>query len=373
LKSANWKQLVLPGLVFQSTLIGGGYATGRELVEFFLQLGPLEGLLSMALATVIFSVVSCVAFEFARVFSCYDYRSFFRLLLGPFWGLFEVVYLCLVLLVLSVIGAAAGALTHSVFGVEPLWGTVALMALTTVFLFLGSDLIERFLSIWSILLYVGFAVLVGFCFSRFPNVILDNLSTTQSSAQVSVSLGSGVAYAGYNLAVLTAVFFTVRHLHTRKDVMIAGFLSGPLAMIPGAMLYLAMLTQYPQILDEPVPINYLLEIFKEPGLTFVLQLIIFGTFVETVTALLHAINERISSSYHSRGKLMPRYQRPMVALTFVLLAIYLANTVGLIALIAQGYTYSGYLVLLVFVLPLFTRGVYLIWRRSVRGPGTVSN
>ena len=40
-----FRKYLLPGFVFQSIVIGGGYGTGRELVEFFLKFGPLGGLL----------------------------------------------------------------------------------------------------------------------------------------------------------------------------------------------------------------------------------------------------------------------------------------------------------------------------------------
>lgn len=33
---STFKRLFLPGLVFQSISIAGGYGTGRELAEFFL-------------------------------------------------------------------------------------------------------------------------------------------------------------------------------------------------------------------------------------------------------------------------------------------------------------------------------------------------
>ena len=42
-----FERYLLPGFVFQSIIIAGGYGTGRELVEFFLQYGPLAGLLGM--------------------------------------------------------------------------------------------------------------------------------------------------------------------------------------------------------------------------------------------------------------------------------------------------------------------------------------
>ena len=40
---STFKRLFLPGLVFQSISVAGGYGTGRELAEFFLQYGPVGG------------------------------------------------------------------------------------------------------------------------------------------------------------------------------------------------------------------------------------------------------------------------------------------------------------------------------------------
>ena len=45
---SDWfRRYLLPGFVFEAAVIAGGYATGRELVEFFLPAGPWGGLLGM--------------------------------------------------------------------------------------------------------------------------------------------------------------------------------------------------------------------------------------------------------------------------------------------------------------------------------------
>ena len=41
---------VVPGAVFQSVMVGGGYGTGREIVEYFTTFGSLGGLLGIAFA-----------------------------------------------------------------------------------------------------------------------------------------------------------------------------------------------------------------------------------------------------------------------------------------------------------------------------------
>ena len=94
LKSSFFKRYLLPGFVFQSVVIAGGYGTGRELVEYFLKFGPLGGLLGMLLiTTVMWSIVLAVTFEFSRIFRAYDYRTFFKKLIGPFWFIYEIIYI----------------------------------------------------------------------------------------------------------------------------------------------------------------------------------------------------------------------------------------------------------------------------------------
>jgi hypothetical protein len=79
---------IVPGLVIQAVLVGGGYATGRELVEFFISRGPATALLGMVLTALLFSAVAMISFELARQYRAYDYRSFCRVFLGRFWVLF---------------------------------------------------------------------------------------------------------------------------------------------------------------------------------------------------------------------------------------------------------------------------------------------
>ena len=90
---SEWFQkYLLPGLVLQSIIIGGGYGTGRELVEFFIQFGPLGALLGLFLSLIVVILTCMISFELARKFQVYDYRSFFINLIGRGWILYETSY-----------------------------------------------------------------------------------------------------------------------------------------------------------------------------------------------------------------------------------------------------------------------------------------
>src|SRR5690242_21425385 len=87
--SSRFQRRLLPGLAYKAVVIGGGYATGRELAEFFLPSGPWGGVAAMVLAMLIWSAICVTTFLFSRASHALDYRSFIRALLGPGWIGFE--------------------------------------------------------------------------------------------------------------------------------------------------------------------------------------------------------------------------------------------------------------------------------------------
>lgn len=352
------RRILLPGFVFQSVVIAGGYGTGRELAEFFLTEGPLGGLLAMAVSTLIWSIVCIVTYELARLAGTYDYRTFFRGLLGPGWFVFEVAYLVLMLVILAVIAAASGSLLEETFGL-PYWSGVAgIMLAVGLLVFGGSGIIERVMTGWSVVLYAAYVVLFAWSFHRFGGEILATLGGGEWSRGWGVA---GVRYAAYNIALIPALLFPVRHLVSRTETVLAGALAGPIAMVPGLLFYLAMVGHYPAVLERPVPANYLLELLGSRSFQIVFQIVLLGTLVETGTGLIHGMNERIAHVLQERGREMPGLARPTLA-TGLLLAGTLLAGVGLVDLIARGYGTLTWVFLLVYVLPVLTVGSWRIMR-----------
>lgn len=357
IKTSFFKKYLLPGFVFQSVVIAGGYGTGRELVEYFLNYGPLGGLLGMLLVTtVIWSIVLAITYEFSRKFRAYDYRTFFKKLLGPFWILYEIIYIFFILIVLAVIGSAAGVILRDNFGLPYLVGVIIMLAAVGFLTFKGSGLIENFLSIWSMVLYALYAVFFIVAVVKFGPEIQKNLS---SGLILPNWIVGGFKYAFYNLACIAAVFFCLNHIQRRKEAIIAGLLSGPIGIIPGFFFLVAVMGHYPAILPTEIPIIYVLQKTGFPALLIAFQIILFGTLIETGTGMIHSVNERIQATLRSKGKALPQWQRPLVATVFLLVALGI-STFGLINLIAKGYGTASWGFLLIYIIPVMTYGLYKI-------------
>jgi uncharacterized membrane protein YkvI len=124
---------------------------------------------------------------------------------------------------------------------------------------------------------------------------------------------------------------------------------------------------YPDILTAPLPISVVLQRVGNPTLTVCVRLVILGAFVKTGVGLLHGLNERFSRAATEHGRAMPRYLRPVLSLAIMSIAVFVASSIGIINLIGQGYRFSSYFFLLIFLLPMMTRGAWLTARNSPLG------
>src|SRR6185437_7348770 len=167
--SSRFQRFLLPGLAFKAVVIGGGYATGRELAEFFLPSGPWGGIAAMVLASIIWCGVCVATFVFARATGALDYQSFVRALLGPGWLVFEAAYVLFVILILAVFGAAAGAIGAAMLGLPTLVGTLALMIAIALFTTFGNASVERLFKYVSFLLYGVYVLFVIMALTHFGN------------------------------------------------------------------------------------------------------------------------------------------------------------------------------------------------------------
>lgn len=355
LQSSFFKKYLLPGFVFQSVTIAGGYGTGRELVEFFLNYGPLGGFLGMFLVTTLmWSLILAVSFEFSRKFQAFNYRTFFKKLLGPFWFLFEIIYAIQIFLVLAVIGSAAGVILRDNFGLPYMIGVMIMLAAVGFLTFKGKSLIENFLSVWSIVLYLVYVAFFVVALVKFGPLIQKNFAS--GIILPKWALG-GFKYALYNLGTVPAVLFCLNHIETRKEAVTAGILGGFIGIIPGALFFVSVVSHYPQVLPEEIPAVFLLQKAGVPILLIVFQIVLFGTLIETGTGFIHSVNERIRSTLQTKGKEMLRWQRPLVAVIMLLIAMGISSF-GLINLIAKGYGSAAWGFLVAYIVPILTFGIY---------------
>jgi uncharacterized membrane protein YkvI len=360
--ASSWFQrYLLPGFAFKAVVIGGGYATGRELAEFFLPSGPWGGIAAMLLAMLIWGVVCIATFLFARATGARDYLSFFRALLGRGWVVFEISYIVFVILILAVFGAAAGAIGAALFGFPRIAGTLALMVSIACVATFGNVSVERLFKYVSFLLYGVYLLFVILAFTHFGERIAAGFAADVPPS--GWALG-GLTYAGYNIIGAVVILPVLRHLRSDREAIIAGVIAAPLAMLPAILFFICMVAFYPAIASETLPSDFLLQRLNLPLFHVLFQCMIFAALLESGTGAVHAINERVDKTWQRvRGEPLTRSGRLTIALALLVCCMLLADRFGLVALIARGYRALAAIFLIVYVLPLLTFGVARILSR----------
>lgn len=346
---------IIPGAVFQSVMVGGGYGTGREIVEYFTSFGAIGGLLGVGVAYLVLASVLAVTFEFSRHFSAYDYRSFFKHLLGPGWVAFEILIILLFLLILAVLAAAAGNILRDNFGIPYIVGLSIMLGVVGVLTFFGQKFIEKALTFWSFFLY---AVFLAFFIAVFSG---DGVSLTDAIEKAEMQSGwwrSGFKYALYNLSVAPLLLYVVRGIETRGEALRSGAVAGAIALTPAVIFHLAFLTAWPEVLNEAIPAYWMLTHLGLTALMVTFSVMLFGTFIETGAGMLQGINDRIDGYLAEvRSTSLSPLMRAVIAVSAILLSAGL-SLFGITSLVAKGYGTMAWGFLVVYVIPLLTIGVY---------------
>jgi len=352
---------IVPGAVYQSVMVGGGYGTGREIVEYFTGFGALGGLLAFVVAFVAIAIVLSLTFELSRLTGSYDYRSFIKHLLGRAWFIYEILIILMFLLVLAVLASAAGNILRDNLQIPYFAGISVMLAIIGLLTFFGRDLIAKVLTVWSFVLYAVIITFFLFVFSESG----DEISKYIRAGDLQPGwVTSGFKYALYNLASVPLLLYIARGFETRQEAMGSGVMAATIALVPGVIFHISFFAGLPEILDQPVPVYWLMQELGMGTLVVVYSVMLFGTFIETGAGMLQGINDRIDAYRTELNKTaLPRWAHASIAVFAVSISAIL-SLVGIKDLIAEGYGTMAWVFLVIYMIPLVTIGLYRIVRST---------
>jgi len=370
---SRFHALLLPAIIAQSLIIGGGYSTGREIVEFAGRFGP-PAWLGVAIIFAGFSLLMVLAFEVARVARAYDYKSWIRALIGPLWPLFDLIILVSMLLTIAVMSAATGSVLRQTLGLPNAVGLGLVFVMVAFLVWRGTSFIERFKTMGSVALYLAYAA--------FAVLVLNGTSAVSGAAPLAtesapVSTGeivvSAIQYVGYNLGVIPPVLFCLYRQTRRAETVASGLLAGVAMTVPFALTFLCLLRFWPDedVFRAEVPWLPMLE--TAGGGRAQLWIVIYGvvvgwTLLETAVGVIHAVVDRLERNLGdlpgrwrpASGAFQP-WQRAALSLGVLVLSMLLASF-GIIDLVAKGYGALAWGFIAYLAIPLLTVGVTRIWR-----------
>lgn len=363
-------RFIVPGIVLQSVLIGGGYSTGREVVAYGAKFGALGWVSGLAIM-IGFAVMAFLMFEVARLFRAYDYRNLVKQFLGPLWWLYDIIYIMLAILIVAIVIAATGSILDQTLGIQYWVGIIAIAIVAGFLNFYGTRLIERFKTIGTICLFAGYIIFASLVISNTWGEAKQVFASGDTSFAGDFSAWSlvwtGVIYVGYNLAIYPAALFTAQRQKTLKDTLVGGAVAGVLMTVPWFLTYFALLGSYPSksVFNADVPWLQMLDGYGV-WVVVLFGIVVGWTLIETATGMVHAFLDRLNNNLAESGRRpLSKTSNGIMAIVFLAVSA-VVGTAGITNLVDTGYTVLGYAMLIVYGLPIITIGVYRVVKANRR-------
>jgi uncharacterized membrane protein YkvI len=359
LDSYLFRVFIIPSAVFLSVVFGGSYGTGREVMEFISRHGPHGGLVAITAVVVAYSVLLFATFELGRKFQAFEYRGFFRELLGRFWFLYEVVILVGMVITLAVCTTASGAIAETRFGLPSWAGSATLLVIVFVLTYQGRVLVEKTM----ILAVLALAAVLVALVIQLSGEPAQRISVAFAEEPVSWNAWQGgVQYALVNGGFIPLLLYCARGVRSRGQAGLAAVCAACCAVVPGIVFHYAFMSAYPGIVEEELPAYALMSSLGSELFLNTYVVVLFVLIAQTGVGMLQGFLERIDSWHLQRfGTPLNHLGHGLVGVGMVVASMVLSS-LGIIALILAGYSILAASFILVFAVPLLTRGMWLIFR-----------
>lgn len=368
----GYAKYILPGVLLQSVLIGGGYATGREIYSYGAKFGAM-GWISGLTIGIGFALFTFLTFEICRIYKVYDYKNYIRQVIGPLWPVMDILTVLIAIVLIAVMAAATGSIFEQV-GLPNILGSVVIVFLCRLLNFKGSKVIEKFESVGTVLLYGGYILFTIIVLVKkggnIPQVFAAmDTSAVGGSVTLPLCIWTGILYVAYNINAIPMGMFSLTRQTKRKETLVSGIIAGLLMVIPWFLSYFAMMCFYgdTSIVGADVATPWM-EMIKAvnggPVLLGLFSLVMGWTLVETATGCIHMIIDRFDVALAERGNAKMSDRKRGLITVATLIAALLLSRIGVVTLIEKGYSYLSYGFILFYLLPTLIIGGYKILRHK---------
>lgn len=354
-------QVLKVALAFVGIIVGAGFASGQEVMQYFVAFG-INGLWGAAISAVVMTVMALIILQLGSYFNAGEHGEVFRRVSHPVFS--RLLDLGVVLTLFStgfVMFAGAGANLNQQWGL-PLWvGALIMVTLVAAAGMLDVDKVTTVIGAITpfIIVFITIACVYTILSGDLSN--LERLDT--ASEDVATTLPNwfvaGVNYTSFNLmvAVSMAVVIGGNMFNPRvagRGGLLGGLIYSGLLLISAVTLFLTVETVGVDDMPMLTIINQL-----NPVLGQVMAVVVYGMIFNTALGMFYALGRRLTAR-------KPERFRPIYIVT--VLVGFVLSFVGFRELVGYVYPILGYmgLLLIAVMLVAWVRGRVRIYKESER-------
>ncbi len=294
----NFKLSLQIGAVYIGTVVGAGFASGQEIMQFFTCFGRI-GMLTLILSGALFYIIAAAVMKAAIRYNTYNYKDLIYHIAGKKVGfVFDILVTAFLLIITSIMFAGSGALFQESLGLPRAWG-IALMALLTLVVILQA--LTGVLKVNSIIVPMLFSVIVVVLAATIMNSDMGSISSKLSEnyrGGFIKPLFFFLFYCCYNTFLSSGVLTAIPERIKTPSVLKMGVLFGAMGlMLLSLMLNISLTLKSPQVFEYSIPMSYITSGFGKiikNTMTICIWCEIFSTAVSNA----FSIAKRLSGNRH---------------------------------------------------------------------------
>ena len=398
--SASWAIAFTVASVWFGTHVGGGFASGNQVIGYFAQFGSMGSLLFPLIAMGLLAIVMGIILKFARLNGFDNYKDTFAALYPhpKMEILFEIFYIVIILAAVAAAVAGAGEVLANFLGV-PYVGAmkvvfnlliVALLVILSIF---GVKLVAAASTVLSvaIMIITGIIVVVGLAKLGMVNDLSAKYGVTLAdyTPQTGFSIfRATLVYCAFQCVSIPPMIAASNELNVKgtNRACLLGWLMNGIALALSAF----MLSKWYPLLAAlkakagemqaagtlegsdlvsfanatGIPNQTVLTLIGVKFLLVIFSVLLFCAFVSTCVTLIFTMVQRFApklAKVNSEGEFIAGIQnetlRRVIVAVIAIALCFSISLLGLTTITTKVYGYDGYYALLVVVLPAFIWGI----------------
>jgi len=342
----NWGAAFQIAAVYVGTVVGAGFATGREIVEFFSRFG-IFGLLGVFIAGSILTYMGSKLMRMAASIGAHSYEEMNVHLFGRFFGrIINVLMLFMLLGVCAVMLSGAGAVFEEQLGLTKSLGILVTIALSLGVMIVGlkgvfavNTFVVPMMILFSLILFSLSVRLPGF----FEQIVYIPYAEDGWKAVI-----GPFSYTALNLSLAQAVLVPVAAEIKDDQTVKWGGIIGGIALTVILLSSHLTLIMLPGFDTFAIPMAVIMKQLAA-GLYWIFVLIVYGEIFTSVIGNIYGLERQIQK--HLK---LPS----MLIVSFLFLICYFISLIDYGTLLSFLYPVFGY-ISLVFMVLLWMKPVHL--------------
>ncbi len=382
----SWAIAFTVASVWFGTHVGGGFASGNQVIGYFSQFGPIPALIYPLIAMGILACIMNIMLKFARLNGFTNYKDTYAALYPKPWMeiFFEVFYIVIILAAVAAAVAGAGNVMANFLGIEYVGATKVIMNLIIVVILIllcifGVKVVVAASTVLSVLIMISTAMVIvaglvaaqdGDAYRLLQEYSVEAATyTPQFTGSIinSAPFRAILVYAAFQCVSIPPMIAASQEMGTTgtKRACILGWLMNGFALsLSGFMLA----KWYPVLQGlktaeiqgfltaTQIPNQTVLTIIGIKWLLAFFSVLLFCAFVSTCVTLIYTMVQRF------QGKLFPSTIKSEKLRSIIVAAIAIAicfsiSLLGLTTITTKLYGYDGYYALIFVILPALIWGI----------------